>query len=114
MPVMRGRIAPFALLVAFAFVVVGFLRADREMVRAENDRANLTASETATLVEVFVLRHLVELRSAVQLFGEERNESDPDGVKRTVQPGTFGKAFDRLWVTDSLGSVRHRTPRSEA
>ena len=52
-PVIQARLAPVALLVALAFVVVGFLRADREMTQREQDRAALMALETATLVEVF-------------------------------------------------------------
>src|SRR5678815_5263845 len=62
-PVIQARLAPVALLVALAFVVVGFLRADREMTQAEQDRAVLTASETATLVEVFLLRQVTRLQS---------------------------------------------------
>lgn len=62
-PVIRARIAPVALIVALAFVVVGFLRADREMTHAELDRATLMASETGTLVEVFLLRQIAQLQS---------------------------------------------------
>jgi len=62
-PVIRARIAPVALLIALAFVVVGFLRADREMTHAELDRAALMASETGTLVEAFLLRQLTQLQS---------------------------------------------------
>jgi signal transduction histidine kinase len=62
-PVIRARIAPVALLIALAFVVVGFLRADREMTRAELDRATLMASETGTLVEVFLLRQATRIQS---------------------------------------------------
>jgi len=56
-PAIRARIAPVALLVAFAFVVAGFLRADREMTHAEEERAALVASETATQIEVFLFRN---------------------------------------------------------
>jgi signal transduction histidine kinase len=62
-PVIRARIAPVALLIALAFVIVGFLRADREMTHAELDRATLMASETGTLVEVFLLRQVTRLHS---------------------------------------------------
>ena len=62
-PVLRARIAPVALLVALTFVIVGFLRADREMTHAELDRATLMASETGTLVEVFLLRQVTQLQS---------------------------------------------------
>lgn len=98
---MRGRIAPAALLVAFAFVVVGFLRADREMARAESERADLTASETATLVEVFLLRHLVYLRTAAQLYEHSAPSSD------TNQLALVRAAFDGIWVADSLGTIRN-------
>jgi signal transduction histidine kinase len=68
-PVIRARIAPVALLVALAFVIVGFLRADREMTRAELDRARLMASETGTLVEVFLLRQVAQLQSVERAVG---------------------------------------------
>ena len=60
----RARIAPVALLVAFTFVVAGFLRADREMTHAQEERAVLIVSEAATLVEVFLLRHTSQLHIA--------------------------------------------------
>lgn len=69
-PVIRARIAPVALIIALAFVIVGFLRADREMTHAELDRAMLMASETGTLVEAFLLRQLTRLQS----------------IERTVEP----------------------------
>ena len=62
-PVIRARIAPVALIIALAFVVVGFLRADREMTHAELDRTTLIASETGTLVEAFLLRQVAQLQS---------------------------------------------------
>lgn len=74
-PPIRARIAPVALLVAFGFVVAGFLRADREMATAERDRAALVVSETATLVEVFLLRHASQLH-AVERAIHETNATD--------------------------------------
>ena len=68
-PVIRARIAPAALLIALTFVVAGFLRADREMAHAELDRARLMASETGTLVEVFLLRQVTQLQSIERLVG---------------------------------------------
>jgi signal transduction histidine kinase len=66
-PVIRARIAPVALLIALAFVIVGFLRADREMTHAELDRAKLMASETGTLVEVFLLQQVTRLHSVERI-----------------------------------------------
>ena len=74
-PVIRARIAPVALLIALAFVVVGFLRADREMTHAEVDRAALMASETGTLVEAFLLRQLTELQSIERVVGPYMRDS---------------------------------------
>jgi signal transduction histidine kinase len=110
---MRNRIAPAALLVAFAFVVVGFLRADREMTGAETDRGELTASETATLVEVFLLRHIVQLRTAAQLY-DASNAGAVDAPSRTTGGSTADTAqyaglrpvFEAVWVTDTLGGRR--------
>ena len=70
-PVIQARLAPVALLVALAFVVVGFLRADHEMTQAEQDRAALTASQTATLVEVFLLRQVTRVQ-AIERVAETR------------------------------------------
>jgi len=74
-PVIRARIAPVALLIALAFVVVGFLRADREMTHAELDRATLMASETGTLVEAFLLRQVAQLQSIERAVGPYLRDS---------------------------------------
>ena len=107
MPAMRSRIAPAALLIAFAFVVVGFLRADREMARAETDRANLTASETATLVEVFLLRHLVQLRTVIESYRADTVRSQSTAPADSAMSVTaVGNTFDAVWIADTLGFWR--------
>ena len=73
-PAIRARIAPIALLIVLGFVIIGFLRADREMTRAENDRARLVLGESATLVEAFVLRQVVQLHSIEQLIADLSTE----------------------------------------
>jgi len=99
-PVIRARIAPVALLIAFAFVVVGFLRADREMTHAEQDRAALMASETATLVEVFLLRQVTRLQLAEHLLEKRFQESVvPEQLKNSRGPlSTFDAQFNQLWA----------------
>jgi signal transduction histidine kinase len=100
-PVIQARLAPAALLIALAFVVVGFLRVDREMTQAERDRAALTASETATLVEVFLLRQVTRLQSI-----EHATESLlPDSLALSgVQANSEAvsilsiEGFEQLWV----------------
>jgi len=110
-PPIRSRIAPGALLIAFAFVVVGFLRADREMVRTEADRADLTASETATLVEVFLLRHFVQLQSIgrssslASLIRSAVSDSQKHQLSDTIE---VTPSFDAIFITDSAGIVRDR------
>src|SRR5688572_5877439 len=107
----RTRIAPAALLIAFAFVVVGFLRADRDTASAETDRADLTVSETATLVEVFLLRHLTELRRAERRFGADATNPvtspaqtrDAALVRATDE---LAASFSAIWLTDSTRTVR--------
>src|SRR5687767_11052246 len=104
---LRARIAPVALVIVFGFVVVGFLRADREMVRAEQDRAALRASESAALVEAFLFRHSNWLRATEPLilnYGDRRQPEEPslEIGERAQMPG----AFDALWVLDSGGVVR--------
>lgn len=74
-PVIRARIAPVALVIALAFVVIGFLRADREMTNAETDRAALMASETGTLVEAFLLRQLTQLQSIEHVVAPHLRDS---------------------------------------
>jgi signal transduction histidine kinase len=105
----RGRIAPTALLVALAFVVVGVLRADREMIRAEKDRASLVLSETGTLVEVFLLRHLTELRTAERIVDARWLDSAwvVDSLPATTrQFPDIAAGFDALWIGDSALSIR--------
>ena len=95
----RARIAPVALLIALAFVVVGFLRADREMTHAELDRAALMASETGTLVEAFLLRQLTQLQSIERVV--EPYLRDSASVTWTLHNDSavsskFGAQFDYL------------------
>jgi signal transduction histidine kinase len=110
----RARIAPIALAVVFGFVVIGFLRADREMVRAERDRAALVASETAALVEVFLLRHAGRMRDVAERLRATDRLSDAasgetTGVIGTATPAT--RQFESIWIVDSAGMV-HTPPRS--
>ena len=100
-PVIQARVAPVALLIALAFVVVGFLRVDREMTQAERDRAALTASETATLVEVFLLRQVTRLQSiehaAETLIADSLALNRAQGSSEAVSIFNNGR-FDGLWV----------------
>ena len=100
-PVIQARLAPVALLIALAFVVIGFLRVDREMTQAERDRAALTASETATLVEVFLLRQVTRLQSiehaAETLIPDSLALNTAQGNSEAVSIFNNGR-FDGLWV----------------
>jgi signal transduction histidine kinase len=100
-PVIQARLAPVALLIALAFVVVGFLRVDREMTQAERNRAALTASETATLVEVFLLRQVTRLQSiehaAETLIADSLALNRAQGSSEAVSIFNNGR-FDGLWV----------------
>src|SRR5688572_5977848 len=108
----RTRIAPIALLVAFAFVVVGFLRADREMAQSEADRADLTVSETATLVEVFLLRHLAQLRDIERIFAA--NIPNTSLTTDSARVARVIANFDAVWITDSLLTAQTVLPLSSA
>jgi len=100
-PVIQARLAPVALLIALAFVVVGFLRVDREMTQAERNRVALTASETATLVEVFLLRQVTRLQSiehaAETLIPDSLALNRAQGSSEAVSIFNNGQ-FDGLWV----------------
>ena len=104
----RARIAPVALLVAFVFVVAGFLRADREMTHAQEERAALIASEAATLVEVFLLRHTSQLHIAERVLNntdaENRTLLDSAGLVWKRYP-ELSASFDALSITDSTFTV---------
>jgi len=107
-PPIRARIAPVALLVAFAFVVAGFLRADREMTHTQEERAVLIVSEAATLVEVFLLRHASQLHIAERVL----NDADVGGHTPLDSVTVLWKKlpdlsafFDVLSVTDSTFTV---------
>ena len=101
-PVIRARIAPVAFLVALAFVIVGFLRADREMTHAEEDRAALMASETGTLIEVFLLRQLTQLqlveRVIVSHWADSKWVADSLPIIAAQLP-PLGAGFDELWLS---------------
>jgi len=105
----RGRIAPTALLIALAFVVVGVLRTDREMIHAEKDRASLVLSETSTLVEVFLLRHLTGLRTGERIVDARWLDSTwvADSLPAvTRQFPDIATGFDALWIGDTTLSIR--------
>ena len=99
----RARIAPVALLVAFAFVVVGFLRADREMAKAEEDRVDLIASETAILVEVFLLRHQTELHFLEHRLTSADEIATGDSLTTLFTRATpSNPTFGTVWLVDSM------------
>ena len=107
-PAIRARIAPVALLVAFAFVVAGFLRADREMAHAEEERAALVASETATQIEVFLFRNASQLHKAERALGR-REVANKQALDSAVilwkELSELSIYFDALAVTDSMFNV---------
>lgn len=108
MPI-RARIAPVAYAIVFGLGVVGFFRADREMVRAEHERTALTASETATLVEVFLLRHADRLHTAATLLGDRGLDSAwlADTLPAVMrQSGDVARQFDAISILDSTGVIR--------
>jgi signal transduction histidine kinase len=103
----RARIAPVALAIVFGFVVIGFLKADREMTRAERDRAILRASESATFVEAFLFRHSDWLRAAEpSLRSQGERDSHPATSSRVGSPTRNNADFEALWVIDSTGVIR--------
>ena len=107
-PPIRARIAPIALLVAFAFVVAGFLRVDREMNHAQEERAVLVASETATLVEVFLLRHASQLHVAERVLGDigvQNKQPHDSAAVRWKNLPELSAYFDALSITDSTFTV---------
>jgi signal transduction histidine kinase len=107
--VIRGRIALGALFIAIAFVIIGFLQADREMTRAEHDRATVTVSETATLVEVFLLRELVQLRSLERLVAGhmlDGSKFDDSLLTATSESSSQAVPFDGVWIVDAGGQLR--------
>src|SRR5215216_541081 len=107
-PAIRARIAPIALLVAFVFVIAGFLRADRVMTNAEKDRASLVASDAATVVQLFLLEHIAELQVAERVASIAYNNVGPrpDSVlARWNRSARYAKYFDDLALMDSSRTV---------
>ena len=107
---LRARIAPVALLIVFAFVVIGFFKADGDMVRAEHDRATSAASESAARLEAFLFRHEAWLRAA-QLSNYANAPNDWPPPTLSPQSGT-GITFDAIWILDSTSVVRSVVPRN--
>jgi len=107
-PAIRARIAPVALLVAFAFVVAGFLRADREMTHAEEERAALVASETATQIEVFLFRNASQLHMAERVLSRREviNKQTLDSAAILwKQLPELSAYFNALVITDSMFNI---------
>ena len=107
-PAIRARIAPVALLVAFAFVVAGFLRADREMTHAEEERAALVASETATQIEVFLFRNASQLHMAERALSRREviNKQTLDSAAILwKQLPELSAYFNALAITDSMFNI---------
>jgi len=104
----RGRVAPVALFLAIAFVVVGFLRADGEMTRVERDRTEASASGAATLVEVFLLRELTQLHTFAGVSYEYASDSALLGLNvrpESVDHPNWAVPFEGLWIIDSAGQA---------
>lgn len=79
------------------------------MVRAEQDRAALMVSETAALVEVFLLHHASRARTlAAQLRTNRQFDVEDAGKSVVAIPRNLPSAeqFDAFWLVDSLGGVR--------
>lgn len=107
-PAIRARIAPVALLVAFAFVVAGFLRADREMTHAEEERAALVASETATQIEVFLFRNASQLHMAERALSRREvinNQTLDSAAILWKQLSELSAYFNALAITDSMFNI---------
>jgi len=118
-PVIQARLAPVALLVALAFVVVGFLRADHEMTQAEQDRAALTASQTATLVEVFLLRQVTRVQAIERVAETRTRDSLPLRPPHDSSDGLSNlgnNQFDQLWTIspNSRGYTTAQLTRRDA
>jgi len=114
-PAIRARIAPTALLVALAFVVVGFLRVDREIMRAEQDRATLVATDAATLVEVFLLRRLNQLQPITETVADRlRSGYSVDSLPKMIgQTAEIAASFDGIWLADSSGNIQRASNQRE-
>src|SRR5678815_802235 len=106
-PAIRARVAPTALLVAFAFVIVGFLRVDREIMRAEEDRATLVATDAATLVELFLIRQLAQLQSISETIADQLRSGYPfDSIANVIgETARTETSFNSIWLADSGGNV---------
>jgi len=103
---LRARVAPVAFLIVLAFVVIGFFKADSEMVHGERDRATATASESAARLEAFLFRHEAWLRSAQASSYPARRHDGGMNAAAPTKHGKIGVAFDAVWVLDSTNTVR--------
>ena len=106
--VIRTRIALLALVGALVFVVVGFLRADREMTQVERDRATLVASETSTLVEVFLLRQLFKLHDIARAIDDGSRTTTAGQPNAAARLSSLEVPFDELWLA-TADSQGHRS-----
>ena len=111
--VIRARIAPVALLIASAFVIVGFFRADAEIARAQANRAELTLSEVSALTETFILRRLDELEIALEASGIMLRDDSLLGPSTSLHSRqALASDFNSAWLVDSTSHIRSLVPSS--
>ena len=102
---LRARVAPVAFLIVLAFVVIGFFKADSEMVRSERDRATAAASERAARLEAFLFRHDAWLRSLQASNHQGRRRDNRASAAPSINQSKIDVAFETVWVLDSTNMV---------
>ncbi len=102
------RLSSLALVATLLIALAGLFAVDRALSEHERVEAELQAVETAAAIEGFLAVHAEALQSVRLLFIAGRGEVPPEDFRSLMGPMLeYAAGFQRVWVTDSNGRVRH-------
>ncbi len=102
------RLSSLALVATLLIALAGLFAVDRALSEHERIEAELQAVETAAAIEGFLAVHAEALQSVRLLFIAGRGEVPPEDFRSLMGPMLeYAGGFQRVWVTDSTGQIRH-------
>ena len=104
----RPRLSSLALAAAVFLAFVGLFAADRMLATTRRAEAESSAAESAALVEGFLRVHAQALQSVRGLYLDTTRTARAEHFQTLVDVlHEHASDFRRIWMTDSLGVIRH-------
>ena len=101
-----ARLSTVVLVAVLVFVLAGLATADRALTRTDALQSELDASESAALVESFLLAQSGALRGFYGVYLESADRPATRPIRAiTAALGSKLVGFRRIWVTDSSGVI---------